>query len=183
MGDPVVLQTARLILSRPDEADIDAIFAYCQDPLVQAYTTVPSPYTREDAVTFVALVEEWWQSGAELVWGIRDDEGLAGTIALHRIANRGAEIGWALAPQARGRGYMTEAVRAVLDFAFGPLRLERVEWQAMVGNHASAAVAQRVGFQYEGLRRKAQHLRGTRHDGWLAGILATDARTPQAWPI
>ncbi|MER7796992.1 GNAT family N-acetyltransferase [Microbacterium sp. NPDC096154] len=183
MGEPVVLRTARLTLSRPVEADVDAIFEICQDPLIQRFTTVPSPYLREDAVTFVALVAEWWDSGRECVWAIRDERGLAGMMGLHEIKDGAAEFGYWLAPQARGRGYAAEAARSVVDFAFGPLRLERLEWHAVVGNLASARVAQNLGFQLEGIRRRGLAGHGPRVDGWIAGLLSTDPRTPQVWPI
>jgi len=53
---PVTLHTDRLVLSIPTEADIDAITAACQDPEVPRWTTVPSPYTRKNAVEFIELV-------------------------------------------------------------------------------------------------------------------------------
>lgn len=181
MGDPVVLTTTRLHLSRPVEGDVEAIFAICQDPLIQQYTTVPSPYTREDAESFVALVGEWWESGDELVWAMRDETGVIGMVGLHRIKDGAAELGYWLAPDARGRGFMQEAAEAVVDFAFGPLRLERLEWHAVVGNTASAAVAQRLGFQLEGVRRKGLAGHGPRVDGWIAGLLSSDPRRPLTW--
>lgn len=183
MGEPVVLRTARLTLSRPVDADVDAIFDACQDPLIQQYTTVPSPYAREDAEKFVALAAHWWDVGSELVWAIRDTSGLAGMIGLHRIKGGAAELGYWLAPQGRGRGYIGEAATTVVDFAFGPLRLERLEWHAVVGNTASARVAQDLGFRLEGIRRRGLAGHGPRVDGWIAGLLSTDPRTPQAWPI
>lgn len=183
MGEPVVLRSGRLTLSRPVDSDVAAIFDACQDPLIQEFTTVPSPYTREDAVTFVDLVSQWWDDGSELVWAIRDGAGLAGMIGLHRIKDGAAELGYWLAPDARGRGYILEAATTVVDFAFGPLRLERLEWHAVVGNAASARVAQTLGFQLEGIRRQGLPDRGSRVDGWIAGLLATDPRTPQAWPL
>ncbi|WP_345751612.1 GNAT family N-acetyltransferase [Microbacterium rhizophilus] len=183
MGEPVVLRTTRLTLSRPVDSDVDAIFDECQDPVIQSFTTVPSPYAREDAEKFVALASHWWDEGSELVWAIRDAAGLAGMVGLHRIKDGAAELGYWLAPGARGRGYAAEATTAVVDFAFGPLRLERLEWHAVVGNTASARVAQNLGFQLEGIRRRGLAGHGPRVDGWIAGLLATDPRTPQPWPV
>ena len=183
MGEPVVLRSGRLTLSRPVESDIDAIYRACQDPLIQEYTTVPSPYTREDAEKFVELVGQWWDTGSELVWAIRDPAGLAGVIGLHRIKDGAAELGYWLTPAARGRGYLAEAARTVVDFAFGPLRLERLEWHAVVGNTASARIAQNLGFRLEGVRRSGLSHRGRRMDGWIAGLLATDPRAPQSWAV
>ncbi|KQZ05220.1 acetyltransferase [Microbacterium sp. Root53] len=183
VGEPVELRTGRLRLSAPVEADVDAIHRICQDELIQRYTTVPSPYRREDAESFVRLVAEWWEAGSECVWALRDAEGLVGMVGLHRIKDGAAELGYWLAPEARGRGYMAEATRAVVDFAFGPMRLERLEWHAVVGNTGSARVAQSLGFQLEGVRRSGLAGHGARMDGWIAGLLATDPRIPQAWSV
>ena len=186
MPDPIELTTARLVLSTPTTADVDAIHTACQDPDIQRFTTVPSPYQRSDAEGFVRLVAEWWDSGAEYTWAIRDAAGLAGMIGLHGIRDSAAEIGYWVSAPARGRGYVTEAAGAVLDFAFGPMRLERVEWRAVTDNPASAAAAQKLGFRYEGLLRKGLGRiggGGARRDGHIAALLSTDPRTPQTWPL
>lgn len=188
MGDPVPLTTARLLLTAPDEHDVDAIYEACQDPDIQRYTTVPSPYTRKNAADFVELVADWWDSGVEHTWGLRAGGEFAGVVGLHAIKDGGAELGFWAAPAARGHGYMTEAAAAVIDFAFGPMRLERVEWRAVVGNTASARVAQKIGFRFEGVQRRALPGHGVggaygRADGWVAGLLSTDTRTPQNWGL
>ncbi|WP_110588227.1 GNAT family N-acetyltransferase [Microbacterium suaedae] len=183
MGEPASLTTPRLFLSLPGSDDVDAIFDACQDPLIQRYTTVPSPYTREDAESFVGLVAEWWESGTEHVWAMRAGDDLVGVVGLHRIKDGAAELGYWTAPSGRGQGYTTEAARAAVNFAFGPMRLERLEWHAVVGNHASARVAQKLGFQLEGVRRKGLDDGGQRADGWIAGLLSTDPRTEVSWGL
>jgi len=188
VAEQVTLTTARLTLSAPDASDVDAIFEACQDPEIQYYTTVPSPYTRADAEGFVALVADWWEDGSEYVWALRAPEGFAGVIGLHKIADGASELGFWAAPGARGNGYMTEAAQAVLDFAFGPMRLERILWRAVVGNEGSARVAQKLGFQFEGIQRKGLPHHGVagahgRTDGWMAGLLNTDPRHPQLWEL
>ncbi|WP_231916058.1 GNAT family N-acetyltransferase [Microbacterium karelineae] len=187
MGEPAALTTPRLFLSLPVADDVDGIFEACQDPLIQRYTTVPSPYTREDAESFVRLAAEWWESGAEHVWVVRAGDELVGAMGLHGIKNGAAELGYWTAPAGRGRGYTTEAARAVVDFAFGPMRIERLEWHAVVGNLASARVAQKLGFRFEGVRRQGLPGHGPgasgRVDGWIAGLLSTDPLTEVSWGL
>lgn len=188
MAEQVTLTTPRLTLSAPDASDVDAIFDACQDPDIQYYTTIPSPYTRSDAESFVKLVAGWWEDGSEYVWALRSPDGFAGMIGLHKIVDGGSELGFWAAPEARGNGYMTEAGRAVLDFAFGPMRLERVLWRAVVGNTGSARVAQKLGFQFEGTQRKGLPHHGIagargRTDGWMAGLLPSDPRVPTSWGL
>lgn len=184
---PVTLRTERLLLSIPTADDIDAITAACQDPEVPRWTTVPSPYSREDAEEFVALVADWWADGAETVWAIRRGDELSGMIGLHRITTHphggDAEIGfWGTAAH-RGQGIMGEAGRAVVDFAFAELGLARLAWRAVVGNVPSARTARALGFRYEGMLRQGLTSPRGRDDAWIAGLLASDDRTPVEWPV
>ncbi|MCR2785154.1 MULTISPECIES: GNAT family N-acetyltransferase [unclassified Microbacterium] len=182
----VTLRTARLELSIPTEADADAITAAAQDPEVPRWTTLPFPYERAHADDFIAKAAQWWAAETELTWAIRLDGAWIGMIGLQHLHVGGdAEIGFWLAAHARANGYLTEAARAVIDFAFAaePLDLKRIEWQAIVGNIPSARTARTLGFRYEGtMRQKLVNPRG-RDDGWVAGLLPTDDRSPADWPI
>jgi RimJ/RimL family protein N-acetyltransferase len=182
---PVTLRTERLELSIPVASDTAAIFAACQDPGIQRYTTVPSPYERHHAEEFIPRVAAGWAAGSELTWAIRDAGALVGVVGLFRVANGAAELGYWTAPEARGRGLLTEAARAVLDWAFSDdgLGVARVEWRAVVGNVASARAARTLGFRYEGLLREALTNPRGRDDGWIAGLLRDDDRMPQHWPV
>jgi len=185
--ETVTLTTDRLVLRAPSEADIEAIEAACQDPEIPRWTTVPSPYTREHAVDFVRLVAEWWASGAETVWGIFADGELAGMIGLHHIEEHHtggyAEIGFWVVESARGKGYVLEAARAVVDWGFSELGLVRIGWRAVAGNIPSARAARALGFRFEGLQRQALTSPRGRDDGWFAGLLVDDARMPVEWPV
>lgn len=186
----VSLEGERVLLSAPtiDDADVDAITSCCQQHSVQRWTTVPSPYNRADALGFVsAFVPAGWEAGTTRTWAIRVGEPrtLVGMIGLDRIAGGCAEIGFWLSEQHRGLGLMTEAVRLVCDHAFSAdgLGLQRVEWRGFVGNTASASVARRAGFRFEGTQRLGAVQRGTRLDVWSAALLSTDTRNPAAdWP-
>ena len=182
---PVTLRTARLELSIPTAADVDAITAAAQDPEVPRWTTLPSPYRREHAEDFIEKAADWWDRRTELTWGIRSRDAWIGMIGLHgTTAGGSAEIGYWMAADARGRGFVTEAARAVIDFGFAePLTLARIEWRAVVGNTASARAARRLGFRYEGMLRQGLSDARGRHDGWIAALLPTDDRTPQPWPL
>ena len=106
--------------------------------------------------------------------GVRLDDHWVGMLGLHRLERGGeAEIGYWMAAAARGHGYLTEAARAVIDFAFDPdgLALERMEWRAVVGNVPSARSARTLGFRYEGLFARASPAPRGRDDGWIAALL------------
>ena len=193
---PKVLRTHRLTLDIPTSADIDEINEICQDELIQRWTTVPVPYTRDSAAFFIEQIAiPGWERDSP-TWFIREvptdnsDDGAAGpivgAIGLTRDATA-AEIGYWLAPEGRGRGLMAEAVQAVLDVAFEDLRVESVQYQCQVmdgePNWDSAKVAWRAGFTFEGQVRKARTSnRGQAVGVLLASILQEDPREPQhAW--
>ncbi len=148
------------------------------------WTTLPSPYTLGDAEDFIARSARRWAEGTELNWAIRREGAWVGMLGLAHVVHGGAaEIGYWMAAASRGQGLLTEAARAVVDFAFTELELARIEWRAVVGNISSARVARTLGFQYEGtLRQGLSDPRG-RHDGWIAGLLRTDDRAPVDWPV
>lgn len=187
MMESASLTTARLVLHAPTEADIDAITAACQDPEIPRWTTVPSPYTRHDADEFVRLVAGAWADGSEFVWAIHADGELVGMVGLHNIADHvtgaTAELGFWVTAGARGKGYLVEAARAVIDWGFSDRGFARLRWQAVVGNIPSARAARALGFRYEGLQRQALTSARGRDDGWIAGLLPDDDRTPVDWPI
>ncbi|MDR1078144.1 MAG: GNAT family acetyltransferase [Propionibacteriaceae bacterium] len=169
--------------------DVEAVFQICQDPDIQRWTTLPSPYQRSDAVAFAAdsqplawadLAAGRWSgplASVGLSWGIRlgPDQprpGLAGVIGLKWRQDGVWEIGWWLDRAARGLGLMTAAARAVLPVAFdpaGPIRADQIQWRARVGNQASRAVAERAGFRYAG-RTVADH--GDGSPLWSASLRA-----------
>lgn len=184
--EPVTLRTARLELSLPVAADVDAIYEACQDAGIQRYTPVPFPYERVHAEDFVARIPSDWQAGKHLTWGIHQDSALVGTIGVYRIDGMGnGELGFWIAPKARGAGRLIEAANAVIDWSFADdgLRLARLEWRAVVGNVGSARAARALGFRYEGLLRQSLANTKYRDDGWIAGLLKTDDRMPQPWPV
>ncbi|MFJ8895741.1 GNAT family N-acetyltransferase [Leifsonia sp. NPDC102414] len=188
--EPIVLTGSRVVLSVPGAADIDRVTELCAEPAIARWTTVPSPYVRENAETFVLdIVPAAWTSGASRTWAIRESEDgeLIGMIGLDGIRDGEAEIGFWLAPEARGRGLMTAAVALAIDHAFAPepsgLGLERLVWRAFVGNAASASVARRAGFRFEGTRRAGGVQRGVRLDDWQAALLPSDPREQaDDWP-
>lgn len=103
---------------------------------------------------------------------------LAGAIGLHYVdrRNRRTEIGYWLAEPLQGRGIVTRACRALIDYAFGPLGLNRVEIRCAVGNHRSRAIPVRLGFREEGVLRQWAWLNGRFEDMVVYGLLASEWR-------
>jgi RimJ/RimL family protein N-acetyltransferase len=164
------------------EEDIPAIVAACQDPAISRWTRVPSPYGEADARAFMLRRLDSLEAGAEAGFAIvsaGNDTLLLGSIALMRFAwpHARGEIGYWLAPEARGAGHATRAVRLVAAWGFAKLGLERIELYAATGNPASQAVAERAGFTREAVARSYQPRpdgSGGRDDMVVFSLLVTD---------
>ncbi|OLT55218.1 GNAT family N-acetyltransferase [Cellulosimicrobium sp. CUA-896] len=194
---PFALDDGTVHLAAPTLDDVDAITAACQDPDIAAWTVLPSPYTRDDALGFVRdHVAPGWERGDVLTWAVRESVGpsgvpgpdglgpLLGMVGLGLddapASQRSAELGYWMTPAGRGRGLATAAGRLVVDAAFDPevLGLARLSWQAYVGNWPSRRLAWRLGFRVEGTVRGHAVQRGVRRDAWVATLLADDPREP-----
>jgi RimJ/RimL family protein N-acetyltransferase len=142
------------------EDDAPAVFEACQDAEIQHWIPViPRPYTMEDALAFVRgeATPDLAHSLAITEFGV-----VVGSIGLavsERMRN--GHIGYWCAPEARGRGVTTRALRLLCRHGFDALELPRLELITDPANHASQRVAEKVGFQREGvLRSHLQHPTG-----------------------
>lgn len=108
--------------------------------------------------------------------GIWYEGELAGAIGFHEInwQHRNVEIGYWLGENYQGHGLVTQAVVVFLSHAFVELKLNRIEIICVAHNKKSRAVAERLGFQCEGLHREGQFLRGVFVDELWYSLLARD---------
>jgi RimJ/RimL family protein N-acetyltransferase len=171
-----IVRTRRLLL-RPYRADdADAVHAACQDPEIQRWFTVPSPYTMADAVEFTTQTTVSARAEKRvLASAVEVDGEFVGSAGLSFAEGLlGPGVGYWLAPWARGRGYAAEAARALADWGLDR-GAPRVHLFADVDNAASQAVARRAGFADEGVVRSCLPYRdGSRGDGVLFGRVAGD---------
>ena len=185
--EPIILRTSRFVLSALRASDIDAIHAACQDAELQQYTTVPLPYTVDEARAFATeYAPQAWSDGTEYVFGIRQDDAapLIGVISWQR--ERGF-VGYWLDSHHRGRGVMSEALRALVEWILSQDGVDVVRWEAHAGNVGSAVVAQRAGFRWTGERPCVITDREGQHPwGWHAALRRDDlgSRQPASeWPV
>ncbi len=164
MPDPITppetFSTARLILRKPRETDAALIFAsYGQDPEVTRYLLWRPHRNLADAHDAVGRFLDDWRAGGKFCWLLfrRDGDELAGSIAA-RIDAQGVHPGYLLAQPFRGEGLMSEAVNALVDWAFSEPSIFRVWAVCDVENESSARLLERNGFRREGtLRRWSLH--------------------------
>jgi RimJ/RimL family protein N-acetyltransferase len=182
--EPVTLTTDRLLLRSVGPQDTDVVYFAAQDPEIQRWTTIPSPYLLEHAQSFTEqLVPEGWANGSMFTFGAFLPEGeLVGMIAITMRSLGVGEVGFWATKQYRGNGYITEATVAVSRWAFTHLSIDRVEWRAEVGNKGSRAVAEHAGFTIEGTLRSSINNKGVRRDCWVASLLPSDLGLPSTAP-
>jgi RimJ/RimL family protein N-acetyltransferase len=164
-------------------ADEPALVASCRDPLIDRYTHVPSQYGPSDARAWVTGQAERLRSGLSLDLAIADvgSDALLGAIGMHgfRWHDRRAEIGYWLAPEARGRGAASCALRLLSRWALGTLGIVRIDLFAEEENVASVRVAERAGFVREGLLRSYLEIKGRRRSVLVFSLLAHDVAEGQ----
>ena len=139
-----VLTTPRLVLRRPDNRDIDSIVAIAGDwEVARRLVRMPYPYTRDHARFFLDAIVP-----TERVWGVtlRASGDLVGMIGLTPKADAPHELGYYVARAHWGEGIATEAARAVVDHAFGPLALPALGSGFFADNPASGRVLRKLGF-------------------------------------
>ncbi len=179
---PRAIGDERLHIRPLANTDIEPIYLACQDPEVQRWTVaVPVPYARSDAEWFVnEHVPTAWEEDREYTWAIAEPDGdaLIGVISLRNPGAGLADVGYWLAPEARGRGAATRALAGVCRFGFEQAGQRAIRWTAIVGNEASRRVAERVGFQTSTPVRSLLDRRGERVDGWIGTLLPGDPPLP-----
>ncbi len=170
------------VLLRPYiEADVPDLVAACNDPEAQRWLfMLPSPYRESDARAFLAQAAAGWEREREALYAIADaaSDRLLGGVALRAEESWAgvAELGYHVAPWARRRGEATAAARLVTQWSLDVLGMARVQILTDTRNDASCAVATRLGFTREGLRRSDHGREGDLGDGAVYSLLAGEPR-------
>lgn len=172
------LHSARLVLSPIRRDDAAALFALQSDPAVMRWWNQPAWTRLTEARAQIDDDLAAQTTGSQLKLAVRESSngpllGLCVIFAMDRDAGR-AEIGYLLAPDRQGQGYMHEALQRVLAYLFHTLRLQRVEAEIDPRNLPSVQVLERLGFRCEGVLRQRWRIQGELSDSALYGLLASD---------
>jgi RimJ/RimL family protein N-acetyltransferase len=145
---PFVLETERLLLRKPTLADAKAIARLANDRRIAEMTRrLPHPFTREHAVSFVGAIAN---EPGETVFLIEHTDAPIGVVGVDWRKPDAPELGYWLGVEYWGRGFATEAARAVIDFTFEQFDIEHVISGARVVNPASRNILEKCGFQWSG---------------------------------
>lgn len=172
------LTTQRLILRPFTLADVPEVAELSKvKEIAQRTLNLSSPYTEEMAKAWIEQHSPNFKEGKEVVFAIilQKLNRLCGAINLTINAEHNhAMLGYWLGKSYWGNGYCTEAGKAVLDYGFNVLKLNRIYANHIKSNPASGRVIQKLGMKYEGCQR--QHIKrcGNYEDLEQYGILASD---------
>ena len=170
--EPTELTTERLLLRPFRLSDVDDVYAYASDEAWGQYLfAVPAPYTRQDAVSFVArtVLQDWEQRPA---FAIQLGAQVVGGINLRiRPEQKVAEFGYSIARPHWGKGLVAEAASAVIDWGFQSYDIAKIYALADARNHQSIRVMEKLGMQREGLLRQNRYYRGEQVDEVLCSLL------------
>ena len=169
------LQGQRVKIRWLNDADLPALFKIFSDSEVTRYWSSPPFQQRDDAGKLLDDIRSLFQSRTLFQWGVArvEDDAVIGTCTLARLDadHRTAEVGFALARDCWGRGYMKEALPLLIDFAFSRLGLRRLEADVDPRNIASLRLLERFGFKREGLLRERYCMNAELQDAVILALL------------
>jgi ribosomal-protein-alanine N-acetyltransferase len=152
------------------DADIRLLVDFCNDPGIAHFTFLPVPYEERHAADFVGNQHRRREHGEALDLSIRERHGveLLGAVGLRafREERSSVEVGYWIAPPARGRGLAPRAVKLMTDWALANLPLRRIDLPLDFRNEASRRVAEKSGFSLTSERRRL-HAKGR---DWLMDV-------------
>jgi ribosomal-protein-alanine N-acetyltransferase len=169
------VETARLVIRELAENDIEALHAWRRDPAYRRYLPMPRQTRAAVEAELDAILRDQadYRRLRYLLGVVERKSGrLLGEAILKlspALRHRQAEVGWAVAEEAKGLGYATEIGRALLGAAFGQLKLHRVFAMCSTENLASRRVMEKLGMREEALLR--EHFRA-RERWWSSHIFA-----------
>ena len=174
------LVTDRLILRPLRMSDAKDLFAYARDPQVSRHVLWDTHESLSDSRRFLRGAIRQYRRGqpASFAIALKDSGRMIGTIGFMwiNVEYKSAEVGYSLSREYWNRGFMTEALRRVVDFGFQELGLNRIEAQHETDNPASGRVMVHAGMQYEGRLRQRLKNKGRYVDVALYAILRGDPR-------
>jgi ribosomal-protein-alanine N-acetyltransferase len=172
------LDTARLRLRPFTLADAPDVQRYASDRDIAAMTlSIPHPYPDDGAEKWIGTHAAKYAEGKLASFAIteRESGALAGAIGLRLEPAHGrAELGYWIAKPFWGRGYATEASRAMLRFGFEVLGLNKVHAAVFLKNPASDRVIRKIGMQWEGRLREHDLKWGVYEDIDVYAMLAKE---------
>lgn len=147
------LETERLLLRRLNKEDVNEILELRGNPETMKFIPRPLTTTLEEAMAHIDIIEEKIVKNEGINWAItvKGNPKFIGLIGHYRISaeNHRCEMGYMILPQHQGKGYVSEAIDAVLEYGFNDLQMHSIEAVIDPDNKASERVLRKNGFVKE----------------------------------
>lgn len=150
-----IIRTKRLLLRPIHNIDATSVFEYAKLPNVgpmAGWEPHESLKNAEDFINYAHRKKDYGQPGVYAIT-IKSTGKMIGAIEIHSYKEQKGAIGFVLNPDYWNKGYVTEAAKALIIFAFEVLELKRLEYCHFPHNHASKRVCEKLGFIFEGVLR------------------------------
>ncbi|MBP6697781.1 MAG: GNAT family N-acetyltransferase [Flavobacteriales bacterium] len=171
-----IVTTERLVLRDLRPTDVEQVFALRSDPLVMQHVNRPLAKTIDDASALIDLINSMVAASDAVQWAItvKGDDVFIGLIGFWRMEKQHhlAELGYMLAHEHWGKGYISEAIGALIPFGFNTLGLHRIEAITRPENAASIRALEKNGFAPEAHFKENIFWNGSFHDSLHFGRLA-----------
>ena len=172
------IRTERLTLRPVRMSDANDLYEYSSDPEVARHVLWDAHASIHQTRAYIRYLLRQYRNAqpSTLVIALTSTGKVVGTIGFMWIQqeNRSAEVGYSLSRAYWGHGLMTEALKAMVEFGFAKLNLNRIEAQHESDNPASGRVMQKAGMRYEGRLRQRLYNKGRYTDVDLYAILRQD---------
>ena len=166
------------------DSDAEALFGIYSDPNVTRFLGRPVWTSVDQGLKRIRESVELWEKNRNLRLGValKESDKIIGECCLFNASekDRRVEIGYVLAYDAWGKGYMNEALVALVNYAFTEMNFHRIEAEIDPSNLASAKALERLGFQKEGHLRERWIADGEVSDSGLYGLLEGDWKARQS---
>lgn len=171
------LHTPRLTLRQIQHSDTPALYEIRTNPKALQYFERAPLENMEAALALLQKIEQGYQSKESILWVLAAQgpaKPMMGTCGFWRIEweNRRAEVGYLLHPDFWNRGYMTEALQALIPYAFYTLQLHSLEANVNPKNIGSIRVLEKLGFVQEGYFRENIHFNNQYYDTAVFSLLS-----------
>jgi len=177
LGNPTLV-TERLIIRTIEATDAEDVFHYAKQADVVRYLTWEVHQSIEDTHDYINLTREKIQKDKAGEWGLQLKEtgSIIGAIGFVNFDQKNycGELGYVISRHYRGQGLIPEAIKAIVQFAFEKMNLQRIEAMHYTENEASGRAMQKAGMRYEGLLRRKVFTKGKHWDVKLYAVTKDD---------
>lgn len=169
------IETSRLLLRRLKISDVNDMYEYTSNPIVCKYLDWDPHTSIVQTKKFLDQeINKYDVAIKENIWGIefKTDCKLIGVVRVYdySVKDKRIEVSAILNPAYQGKGIMMEAFRAIMDFCFNTLNLNRIQVRYVPSNIASEKLCKNLGMSYEGLMKKYYSIKGIFEDAVLYAV-------------